>query len=267
MRSFKSISAMLAVFSLAGAAVVQADDRKFTYSYEAKTLPQGTWEFEQWATLQSGKDGGTWNTLLFREEIEYGVTDRLNGSIYLNSKYQGNRGVPGLSDESSFGFQSMSTEWKYKLSDPSTDAVGSLLYGELGFSSDEYEVEVKLVLSKEVGPFTFAYNLIYEVEVERADPGSVPAWNVEHVLSNTLGMSYSITSSLAVGVEAVDVARFAVTENTQTHAFFLGPNAHYSSGSWWITVTVLFQVGFNGLELTDGDNTKVAVRFMFGVNF
>ena len=46
MRSVTAMMAMVAAFGLAGAAVARADERMFTYSYEAKTLPQGTWEFE-----------------------------------------------------------------------------------------------------------------------------------------------------------------------------------------------------------------------------
>jgi len=266
MRVTRKILGLTALLACAGAATVQADDRKFTYSYEAKTLPPGTWEFEQWATLQTGKDAGTWNTWLFREEIEYGISDRLNASIYLNSEYQANSGVPGFDDEHRFGFKSMSTEWKYKLSDPSTDAIGSLLYGELGFSNDEYEIEAKLVLSKEIGRFTFAYNFIYEAELEQA-LDEQPVWRWEHIISNTLGASYSVTERFSVGVEALDVFRNAPVEDHKTHAYYAGPNVHVSSGAWWATFTVLKQISFNGLELTDGDNTKWQFRLIFGVNF
>jgi hypothetical protein len=266
MQSTRKTAVLAVLMACAGAATARADDRKFTYSYEAKTLPQGTWEFEQWATLQTGKDAGRWDTWLFREEIEYGITDRLNASIYLNSEYQANSGVPGFDDEHSFGLKGMSTEWKYKLSDPAADAVGSLLYGELGFSNAEYEIELKMVLSKEVGRFTFAYNFIYEAEAEQ-EPEESPVWRWEHVISNTLGASYAVTERLSVGVEAMDVFRTMPVEGEKTHATFVGPNVHYSSGSWWATFTVLRQISVNGLEFSDGDNTKLQFRLIFGVNF
>ena len=266
MHSTRKAAVLAVLMACAGAATARADDRKFTYSYEAKTLSQGTWEFEQWATLQTGKDAGNWDTWLFREEIEYGITDRLNASIYLNSEYQANSGVPGFDDEHAFGFKSMSTEWKYKLSDPAADAVGSLLYGELGFSNDEYEIELKMVLSKEAGRFTFAYNFIYEAELAQ-EPDASPVWRWEHILSNTLGASYAITERFSVGVEALDVFRTTPVEGEKTHAYYAGPNVHYSSGSWCATLTVLKQISFNGLELTDGDNTEWQVRLIFGVNF
>ncbi|HEV3026141.1 MAG TPA: DUF6662 family protein [Planctomycetota bacterium] len=256
--------------TLSALPLADADDRKFTYSYEAKTLPKGSWELEQWATLQEGKDAGRWTTLLLRSEIEYGVTDRLNGSIYLNSTYQANHDVPGEGDAHDFGFESMSTEWKYKLTEPSVDAVGSLLYGELKFSNDQYEIETKIVLSKEVGPFTFAYNFIWEAVLARtADPTASPQWTWEHELSNTFGASYSLSIPFAVGVEAYDVSRFDRSlGGPHTHAYYAGPNVHYSGGSWWATLTLLQQVGFgHGLEFTDGDNTKFSIRLIVGVNF
>ncbi len=266
MRSLGPTAALAAAFAMAGAPALHADERKFTYSYEATTLPEGSGEFEQWATLQARKESGRWTTLLLREEIEYGVTDRLNAAIYLNSEYQGNHGVPGFGDEHEFGFKSMSTEWKFKVTDPSADLVGSLLYAELAFSPEEYEFETKLVLSRQIGPFTFAYNFIYEAEVER-EQDERPQWRWEHIVSNTIGASWSMSRNVAVGVEALDIARFSPIEDSKTHAYYAGPNVHYSSGSWWVTLTFLSQVSFNGLELTDGDNTKYSIRLIFGVNF
>ncbi len=259
-----------ACLALAMLRTAEADDRNFTYSYEAKTLPKGGWELEQWATLQEGKESGRWTTLLLRTEIEYGITDQLNASIYLNAEYQANHDVPGEDDVHDFGFTSMSTEWKYKLTDPSADAVGSLLYGELLLSNDKYEIEGKIVLSKAVGSFTFAYNFIWEAVLERSDdPATSPQWAWEHEVSNTLGASYSISPNYAVGVEAYDVSRFERSlGGAHTHAYYAGPNVHYSGGGWWATLTLLQQVGFgHGLEFSDGDNTKYSLRLIFGVNF
>lgn len=271
MRSTLTTAAAMGFILAAGLWIeARADERKFTYSYEAKTLPKGTWELEQWATLQESKDVGKWSTLLLREEVEVGVTDRLNASIYLNSTYQANHAVPGFNDEHDFGFESMSTEWKYKLGDPAADAVGSLLYGELKFSNDKYEIESKIVLSKEVGPFTFAYNFVWEAVIARAtDATASPQWRWEHEISNTFGASYSFSPSFAVGVEAYDISRFDRSlSGEHTHAYYAGPNVHYAAKTWWATLTFLRQVSFGaGPEYKDSDNTKYAVRLIVGFNF
>jgi hypothetical protein len=269
MRSMRRTALQATLILCAAATVARADDRKFTYSYEAKTLPKGTWEFEQWATLQTGKDAGTWNTLLLRDEIEYGVTDQFNASIYLNTTYQGNSGVPGFDNERSYGFESMSAEFKYKVSEPAVDPVGFLLYFEPAFSNDSYELEGKLVFSKEFGPWTFAYNFIAEGDLNRGDdPAQSPLWTWELELFNTVGVSYAFSPQFAVGAEFYDVARYDFFTHDSTRADYVGPNVHFSSGSWWATLTVLHQVTFGrGYEYTDSDNTKWQFRLIFGVNF
>src|SRR5262249_18132240 len=69
----------------------RADERRFTYTYEPETLPQGAVEFEQWITLRSQRTKGgevkqeNYNLWELREELEYGVTDNYSLSLYLNT--------------------------------------------------------------------------------------------------------------------------------------------------------------------------------------
>jgi uncharacterized protein DUF6662 len=263
------VSCSLALVTGLVAARAIADDRKFTYSTEATTLPKGVWEFEQWATLQEEKNSGHWHEFLFREELEYGITDRLNASFYVNSSFQDVSGVQGFEDEHSAGFDSNSLELKYKLSDPSADVVGSLLYGELLLSDDEYDLEGKAVFSKQVGSWTFAYNFVWEAVLEKSDdPLASPEWTWEHEISNTLGASLGLTPSFNVGVEAFDVSRYQRSlDGESTHAYYLGPNVHYSGETWWATLTLVRQLNIEGLDFTDEDNTKYGLRLIVGVNF
>lgn len=75
---------VVAVISAAGWSPASADERKFTFVEEAKTLPQGTFEFEQWVTRSWGVEQGQFWRIDFREELEYGITDRLTAAAYLN---------------------------------------------------------------------------------------------------------------------------------------------------------------------------------------
>src|SRR5690348_6790229 len=69
----------------------QADERRFTYTYEPETLPEGGMEFEQWVTLRTQRTSGgevrqgNYNLWELREELEYGVTDNYSVSLYLNT--------------------------------------------------------------------------------------------------------------------------------------------------------------------------------------
>src|SRR5689334_9729132 len=103
---------LLALAVLAGAA--RADEKKFAHSYEAKTLPEGSMEVEQWLTLRHAQIEGTLQVLQMRTELEYGLKDRLTTSLYLNYEYEIVRGVPGLEDETEAEFEGVSSEWKYK---------------------------------------------------------------------------------------------------------------------------------------------------------
>lgn len=251
------VSAVVVI--LASASVAQADERKFTYSYEAKTLPQGSWEFEQWATLRAHRDVGRIWFVDLREEVEYGVTDRLNLALYLNWEIESIRNVPGAENETEAEFESVSIEGKYKFTDPAADLVGLLGYVELAAGPEEQELELKLVASKQIGNLTFAYNLIVEFEREEETGGE---WEKESMLSHTFGASLELMPGWAVGAEAVIRTPYEGTfKEKEDTGFFVGPNAHYYSKSWWATLTFLV------LTREPDEFEKYEVRLIFGVNF
>jgi len=265
---FLGMGVVAAFAVLACASVARADERKFNYSYEAKTLSQGGFEFEQWATLKTEKDAGDFNRLELREEFEFGLTDRLTTAAYLNMTYQAIRNVPGLENEHSFGFESVSSEWKFKVTDPSADLVGLLLYGELALSNDEYEFELKLVLSKHLGPVTLAYNFIYEWELGR-EAGASPEWRWAHVIQNTAGVSLDLPflQGTSVGVEARSEAHFERSLGGEHNsAYWVGPNVHYATTAWWATLSFLRQINVAGLDFRE-TYTKYEFRLIVGINF
>ncbi len=253
----------------AAAAPAGADERKFTYSYEARTLPAGAHEFEQWATLRSRKEGGVYRSWDFREEVEYGLLDRLTVAVYLNWEYEAYRHVPGLGSEHEVEFETVSNEWKWKLTDPSADLLGSLLYAEWAIG-EEYEAELKGVLSKDLGDFTAAYNFVLEWErEEEEDALGRKERESEWTISHTAGLSWAPAPGFALGVEALSRTMFEHSLAHSEHtAYFWGPNVHVASGSWWATLTFLKQVDLQehrGLELEDHE--KYEVRLIVGVSF
>src|SRR5215471_8282336 len=150
----------------------RADEKRFTYSYEPETLPQGGMEFEQWVTLrtQKTKDAevkqGNYNLWEIREELEYGATDRYSVSLYLNTAAESfrdyNQNPP--SDHSSFDFKGISIENRYMLLNPAEHAVGLTLYLEPRYSGDEAELEQKIILGQRHGNWKWAFNLTHAVE-------------------------------------------------------------------------------------------------------
>src|SRR5664279_5310115 len=110
---------------LLSAAASRADENLFGYTYTADVLPKGKWELEQWLTDRIGKESGTFSATDFRTEIEYGFTDRLQGSLYLNYNYLNTHKAVGssepLPDRNRFGVSGTSSEWKYQLLSPYKD--------------------------------------------------------------------------------------------------------------------------------------------------
>ena len=64
-----------------------AHENIFGFSYTTETLPQGKWELEQVYQGRFGKHHGNYSNSFFRTELEYGFTDRFQGSVYVNSRY------------------------------------------------------------------------------------------------------------------------------------------------------------------------------------
>lgn len=259
----------IVVAVLLAATAARADERKFTYSNEAKTLSEGKLEFEQWATLMTRKEEGIFRKLVLRSELEYGFTDHFTGAAYLNLEVLRIDGVPGLKDESEVEFESISLEAKYGFTDPSVDPVGLLAYAEISIGEDEYELELKAVASKNIGEFTLAYNLVLEIEWEEEDlPGGGTELEHEFLVLNTFGFSYSANESFALGAEAVRRTVYNEDMDKQHDQWFFGPNWHVSLPTWWLTFTALRQVDFSSSHDLDLDEwEKYEFRVIVGTDF
>src|SRR5947207_10453981 len=100
----------LAAAALLSTVLLRADERLFGYIQEAEVLPKGGREFEQWLTHRRGRTAGVFAAWDFREELEYGITDRATVAGYLNFRSTHSEGVTGLADEDGFEFEGISTE-------------------------------------------------------------------------------------------------------------------------------------------------------------
>ena len=106
----KLIVRSVSVWTLTGLVVLLSlisapgTERRFTYSYEPETMPQGGTEFEQWVTLRTQRAKGVgqqdYNRWEFRSELEYGLTDRYTASLYLNTSATNFRDPTAAKNES-----------------------------------------------------------------------------------------------------------------------------------------------------------------------
>ncbi len=248
---------------LGGTLHVQAGYRPFTYTYDTYPMGQGNFEVEQWVTLKhhTGADSGytRWD---FREELEYGATDKLRLALYLPS-WQ----VEDSRDRHGARFDQVGLEAIYLLSNPITDPIGAGLYGEVNLGErGEVEGEIKLLLHKEIGDWTLAYNLLAETEVQNV--GRSGEHEKEGVLGHSLGISCSLGAAWRVGGETVvetvieDWRRY---DHTTVYAgpvvSYQGANLGQSQATWWVTLTPTFQL--TSLE----EEPDYVTRLIVGVSF
>ena len=263
-----SLAAMALIVSSA-----RADERFFTYIYETETLPQGKWEFEQWLTLRQGHPKGdrNFNQSIwdFREEIEYGLTDKLSISGYLN--FRADQYVArneDVQDSSEFLFKGVSAEFKYQLLSPNTDPVGLSLYFEPTYNSNEQELEYKVLLSKNIGDsWVLAANASFEQEWKHEEGTT----GKESVFELSSGVAYRITPHWSIGLEARYHSVFeGLMLNEDIGAgLFIGPNVHYGRANWWGTFSVAPQItgspSDGGINRTE--HQTVEAKLIVGVNF
>jgi hypothetical protein len=266
-----SVAALVAMT----ATMANADERKFTYVYEPEVLPKGAIEFEQWLTGKIGRDGGDYAKWIFREEFEFGLSERLTTALYLNfeDEFFSPDEEDGEAEEKENGldFKGVSSEWKYQLVNPYKNPVGVLAYVEATTDgAHEFELEEKLVLGSYGDEWSAALNFVLEQEWEN-EHGETEE---ESAFETTAGVSRKLGTRWAAGLEAlhargyVDGVDLAEEEYSAT---FIGPNIHYFQERWWMTLTVMPQIHGDG-DGSDGDlqlahRERVETRLIAGVNF
>ncbi len=203
-------------------------------------LPPGAREVELWTTVRTGRVD-YFSQFDHRAEFEFGLTNKLMTSFYLNwhtTSFQDNTTTPA-SIVSESGFDGISSEWKYKLSDPVADKLGSALYGEVSLGSTEMELESKLILDKRIGKNLFAYNFVVDGEWER----EVGEWEYEETgIENNLAWTHFFKPNFASGLELRNHTEFTSQDHPAHSALFLGPVISYSSETWWVAFTSLWQL-------------------------
>ena len=252
----------------------------FGYTYGSETLPQGHWELYQWATFRSGKADGRYHAADYQTEIEYGFTDRLQGSLYLNAVRHDVAGVSGFTDRDQFRFNGIQGSLKYRVLSPYKDGCGLAYYLEPGYQrysrksgerEDIFFLEAKVITQKNFLDDTVIWAANFSAELERAHDIAGHEWETELELGLTTGLSYRFAPGWSAGAEAVFVAAFERADpgGLGEYGVFLGPSVHYARARWWFTATTLAQVsGWPGNSGRNLDNfEKLEVRLKLGLNF
>lgn len=248
-----------------------AQDRLFTYTYQSNVLNRGQKELEVWTTLKTGRTD-FYNAFNHRLEFEVGLGGNVQTSFYLNYGYskgiETDIGVQSLVSDNSYSF---SNEWKWKLSDPVVDPIGTALYFEYGLGTDETELEAKLILDKQIGKSTHALNLVGEYEVEREFETNGNLIDVksegEYKLELNYGYSYKLNKNLSLGLEVMN--QNTISEgNWEYSTLSAGPALSYNFQGFWVNFTCLPQLtNLKTGNLEFHDSQRLQNRLIFSYVF
>ncbi len=253
-RSKGSVLMGLLIGAVGVAGVAEGGERKFTFVYEATTAPPGTIEYEQFVTWKASKaNDSDFDRLEFRHELEFGLTPRLQLGVYLADwRYQDGESV----NINRVEYRDTAIELIYNVLNPVTDPIGLALYGEVKGGDELFELEGKIILQKDLGPWTLAYNATIEAEWEGDDFDEDKG-----EFEQTAGVSYQFSPKFSAGVEFLHEVAFDDWDETGPSVVYFGPNAAIRTKSWWLTVSPLFQV--TGVDAEPDFMTRV----IFGVEF
>lgn len=269
----RRLSSLLLLASVLLAAPAWANERHFTFTYESAVLNPGNLEIEPWTTWRYGRERyfSRWDERL---EFEYGIVENLQTSVYWNFEAVA-EDVPvadpatgAVSDvrQRELAFASVSSEWKYRLSDLVADPVGSALYLEGSLGPAEAEIEAKVILDKRIGPWLVAANLVGEHEwvFESSD-----ATEREIAFELALGGGYFVTDWFMAGIEARNVNELEGGSDFESSVIYAGPVLAFARESWWTALTVMPQIvalkGASDGRVRDLERQeKLQVRLLLG---
>jgi hypothetical protein len=256
---------ILFLFAFIAAMSTQAQDRVFTYTYQSNVLNKGQKEIEVWTTLGTGRSD-YYRGLNHSLEFEIGLGGKLQTAFYLNYGYSAAAGIDGtsLNFNNSYSF---ANEWKLKLSDPVANKLGSAVYFEYVLAPAETELEGKLILDKQIGRFTHAFNLVGELELEKEYELDEAKWEseVEVKAEWNYGLSYRLRDNWFAGFEVMNRNVFEEGE-LEKSILSAGPGVAYVGSGYWINFTLMPQVTNlkgGGRSLTNDDGLQARLLFSY----
>lgn len=236
MEAKQHFPALVTLLCVTTAGEVRGDNRRFTYVYEATTMPKGEWEYEHWVTWQTAKETNRdFDRFDFRHELEGGLTDHFQLGLYLSDwRYEEN----APENRRRGDWRDVAVEGIFNLTSPVTDPLGLALYGEVKIGDELFELEGKFIAQKDIGKLVLAYNATLEAEWEGDDYEEDNG-----VVEQTAGLSYQFSPTFLAGMELLHETEMPDWRGFDgKNPLYLGPNFSYRARTWWATLTPLFQV-------------------------
>ena len=239
-----------------------ADEQLFGYVQDAEVLPRGGRQIYQWVTHHQERIHGITSAQDYRTGLEYGFTNKLQGSLYLNARsFQVKDpiflGLARLDSDQQYSdhngaarFDGASFALKYNILTPFKPNlfgnIGLTFYVEPGYSKIFYltgeemfspYLKMRVIIQRNFFEDRLIATLNIEDElVESTILGLVGYHNPGYNWYG--GLSYLVHSNWYIGFEGTHRAEYL-----QKPVMWVGPNLHYAIKHWWFTLAWLTRVG------------------------
>jgi len=258
-------SSLVLALALLSPELASGTERHFGFSYESSVQSPGSAELQPWTTVRAGR-AAYYSNLGARLGIDFGIAKHLEGAFLWNlSATSEDVQAPAAAAParlSTTDFQSVSTRFKYKMSDPVADALGCALLVEGSYGPFVAGFEGRLILDEQLGSLLLAANLV------GGDFGQLDRRSTfEGMAGASLAAGYFVTPNFVPSLEARSETLF--DSNLDSSVVYLGPSLSLSSGRYWATLAVEPQlVALKGASpsrnLDLSQNERLQARLLFG---
>jgi hypothetical protein len=193
-----------------------ADRRSYVWTYEYQTLPQGMSEIEYYGTIKvpDTNDPGI-KTFEHWLEYEYGVTNHFDLALYQMWRTKDKR------EEVDTKYDGMKLRARYRFGEKGQYFLDPLFYAEYKRSAehhDPHQLELKVILAKDIGNFNIAYNHILSQALE-----SDGVTESEYAL----GIKYKVNNRFSAGLESKG--------SYLSDKYYFGPTFSFGFRKFWIS--------------------------------
>ena len=219
--------ALATMIVMAGTA--KADDQPFVTLYTTDVATAHERELEQWFGWSGGHAHESFNGFTSSSAFEYGITDDLQASLYLNYEWERLRTPPGPAETGDNA--GLSGELIWRVMNVYFDPFGLAFYVEPGISAKERSFETKILLQKNFfnDKLRNALNVNFE---DVWSKNAIGGWDKSSALEFRLGSAYNITPEFSLGLEFGNEREFdglvlGGSPTAAANSYFLGPTVQY----------------------------------------
>ena len=219
--------------------LINADTRRYVWTYEYVTMEPGKAELEHYLTFQGNDRMHTKDAVkvIHSFELEIGMNERFDVGIYQNFSQS-----PGKA----FQYDGYKIRMRYRIGEKGQYLVDPLLYFEYKGNTDfsKHVYEGKLILARDFGSVNAAVNPVYEIEMHDGKTETMWKYNA--------GLSKRLNSLLSVGLE------FRGDREYQ----YLGPVISHGKDGLWIAFGSAFAI----TNVSEGVD-PFKIRMIIGIHF